>query len=162
MSTEASSSTTSTRYATFEVTDSQLHNRQVNSEHGATAKLASHRKFTAMVLNDAFHNPKSQAGAFFSLGGDKRLENRPDHLRGNAGTGIGYQNPHPSMEIILPRNMAGANHQFASIGHGILGVDDQVREPLADLVGSDDCVRQTTQIFLDLHVGALELSGQML
>ena len=113
-----------------------------------------------MVLNDAFHNPKPQAGAFFSLGGDKRLENRPYHLRGNAGTGIGDQNPHPSMEIILPRNMAGANHQFASIGHGILGVDDQVREHLADLVGSDDCVRQSTQIRLDFHVGALELAGQ--
>src|SRR5438874_1691264 len=109
MSTEASSSTTSTRYVTFEATGSQLHNRQVNSENGATAQFAPHRKFAAMVLNDAFHNPKSQAGAFFSLGGDKRLENRPQHLRGNAGAGIGNQDPHPSMEIILPWKMAGAN-----------------------------------------------------
>src|SRR5947207_13404222 len=139
MSTEASSSTTSTRYVTFEVTGSQLHNRQVNSEHRATAQLALHRKFAAVVLNDAFHNPKSQARAFFSLGGDKWLENRPQHLRGNAGAGIGNQYSHPSMEIILPRNMAGANHQFAFDGHGLLGVDDQVREHLADLVGGDDC-----------------------
>src|SRR5205807_5444378 len=99
-----------------------------------------------MVLDNSFHDPEPQSGAFFSLSCNKRLKDCANHLGGNPAAGIGYENPHPAVQIIGTWDGARTDDQPAPVGHGVLGVNDQVGKHLPDLIGGDYSVRKGPKI----------------
>src|SRR5258707_3935396 len=139
---------------------SQFYDRQLDLENRSPAEVALDRKLAGMVLYDALHDPESQARSFFSLGGNKGFKNRANHLWRDTGAGISDKDAYPSVEIVGAGTMAAAQAQSTAVGHGVLGIDDQVGKHLADLVGGNHRVRQDFQFRLRFHVGALELAVQ--
>src|SRR5450432_4237027 len=113
-----------------------------------------------MVLDDPFDDPEPKPGPLFTFGSYKGLKDGAGHLRGNTGTGVGNQYLHDAAKFVLPVNVTCADMQTSAVRHGVLGVDYQVGQYLADLVGGNNGIRKRTQPRQQFNVRSLELPAQ--
>jgi hypothetical protein len=112
-----------------------------------------------VVLHDALADGQAQAGALL-LGGEEGDEEAAQVTRRNAHPGVakahlqeGGRGPAPGRAA-----QAGRDLQLASLGHGLQGVEGQVEEHLAQLLG----VRAHLGQAVDEGGGDLHLAGPLL
>src|SRR5579864_29274 len=103
-------------------------------ERGAFPRAAFHGDFARMFLNDAVGDREPQAGAAGLavarriLGGEEGVVNAVNVLLGDALAGVADGHIHPGP-------VAGAHTQGAAVGHGVLGIQKQVKKHLLQLAG---------------------------
>jgi hypothetical protein len=101
---------------------------------GADAESALDVDFAGVLLNDAVAHGKAEAGAAALAGfgrgfGSKEwIVNALEVLGGDAGAGVGDD----GFDVAVGH---GGDAQFASLRHGVLGVEQQIEEDLLQLAG---------------------------
>src|SRR5580658_6952788 len=109
--------------------DSLAAQREIEGEGGSLPGMALHANLSGVFLDDAVGDGKAEAGAAGlafarrSLGGEERIVNALNMLRGNAGSGIGDADADA-----LPVERGHA--QRAAARHGVFCVQEQVQEHL--------------------------------
>src|SRR5581483_9127607 len=117
--------------------------RQLDLEDCSLSYLTPHRDLSAVIADDAAHDPQTEAGAFLAFGRDKRFEDALLQISRNSRTGISHQNANAAEgEFLAGVHMARAQQQTPTIRHSIFCINNEVREHLPELIGRDDCVRQ--------------------
>ena len=106
------------------------------------------------MLDDAVDGGEAEAGALSDfLGGEERLENVRERLRGHAGAGVGHGEHDVATGLgarmfaaveLVELAIACFDLQLAAVGHGVARVDGEVHDDLLDLalIGFDAAERR--------------------
>ena len=118
---------------------------EINGEDGAAAELALDEDVAATLLDDAVNGGKSEASAFaFFLGGEERLEDAGLSFAVHALAGVADGDHDVGAVLdesifravgVVEGDAGGANADFAAVGHGVFGVDDEIHDDLFELSG---------------------------
>src|SRR5436305_2212337 len=128
---------------------------QGDAEGGPTPLTAADADRAAMVLDDAVRDPQAQASPLLVLGREERLENVSLDLLRHTFAGVADHDVHRLAQqkiLVGAVRYAGGHGNIAALGHGLLGVEQDVEQDLLDLVGRGDHRRETwVEVVLEVN-----------
>src|ERR1035438_1289463 len=118
---------------------------KINGEDGAAAELALNEDVAAALLDDAVDGGKSEAGAFaFFFGGEEGLEDAGLGFAVHALASVADRDHDVGAVFdesifravrLVESDAGGADADFAAVGHGVFGVDNEIHDDLLELSG---------------------------
>ena len=119
-------------------------------------EAALHGDFASVLVDDAFGDPEAEAGSSDFLAGVEGLEKVLAHLGEEARASVADGDAETVLMAAGAAGGAQANVEFASLGHGVVGIAKEVVEDLAQVALKDHGFRGFAKPEMDVDFACSE------